>query len=562
MAFAGKINQRDEIIKCGLDPKYFIRQYVKIKHPIRGLIPFKMFSYQDDLVDSYRDASVGGSGSRFNVVLKARQLGISEVTAAYALWLMLFHREKNVVVMASKAETAKNILRKITTAVKKIPRWLMLAEITTDNKLSIEFDNGSRCVAIATSEDAGRSEAVSFLIIDEAAFVTNLDELWTGLYPTVAAGGSCAMISTPNGVGNKFHSIYADAVEGENDFVPHKFMWWVHPERIEGLVDDPDRPGFKTSPWFVNEVKAANMSPRDVAQELECNFNASGDTVISPIMLKWIHDSCVEPLEKILPDRGLHVWSASRKDGRYFITADVARGDGRDNSAAHVWDIDSMAQCAEYYGKIPVNGFAEILVNLGRQYGDALLVVENATVGLACLEHVKAFGYPNVYYSRRGDQKPGEAVNSTWGTDDSELVVGFTTSSKVRPLMISKLEEFIRKRTIIIRSQRLHNELKTFIWEDGRPEAQRGSNDDLVMAAAIGVWIRDTFLSTIAASSEMTEKLLNNIGISRVLNNEIDGASKNPRDASNRPMGIYTPDPNYTIRLPHGRKINLGWLKG
>lgn len=562
MSVKSRFDQRDEIIKCGRDPNYFIRTYVKIKHPVRGLIPFKMFDYQEELVNSYRDASVGGSGSRFNVVLKARQLGISEVTAAYALWLMLFHREKNVVVMASKADTAKNILRKIITAVKKIPKWLMLAEITTENKLSIEFDNGSRAVAIATSEDAGRSEAVSFLIIDEAAFVPNLEELWTGLYPTVAAGGSCAIISTPNGVGNKFHSIYADAVDGVNDFAHHRFMWWVHPERIAGLMDDPDRPGFKTCPWFVNEVKAANMSPRDVAQELECNFNASGDTVISPLMLKWISDSCIDPLEKNLPDRSLFIWNSPKKEGRYFVTADVARGDGRDHSACIVWDIDSMSQQAEYYGKIPVGGFAEILVTLGREYNDALLVVENATVGLACLEHIKSYGYPNVYYSRRGDQKPGEAVNSTWGTNDSELVLGFTTSSKVRPLMISKLEEFVRKRTIGIRSRRLYQELKTFIWQDGRPEAQRGSNDDLVMTAAIAVWIRDTFLSTVAASSEMTEKLLGNIGISRVLNNEIEGASKDPRDVSNRPMGIYTPDPNYTIRLPHGRKVDLGWLKG
>lgn len=550
-----KTDLRKEVITCGKDPSYFIKKYVKIKHPVKGLIPFQMYDYQTELVTDYQR-------HRFNIVLKARQLGISEVTAAYATWLMLFHKEKNIIVMASKAETAKNIIRKVATALKKLPRWLMLADITTDNKLSIELSNGSRIAAIATSEDAGRSEAVSFLIIDEAAFVQRFDELWTGLYSTVAAGGRAVVLSTPNGVGNKFHELYSDAEEGKNDFKPHRLMWWLHPERSIGLEDDPERPGFKTSPWFKNEVKAANMSPRDVAQELECNFNASGDTILTAQSLNWLNNVTLPPLEKKHIDRNLFVWSLPIKNQRYFISADVARGDGRDNSCAHAWDSNTMSQVAEYYGKLPVEDFARVIVDMGREYNNALVVVENSSIGLACLEHVRLMGYPNVYYSRRGDQRPGEAVDSSWGAMSDDLVPGFTTSQKNRPLMISKLEEYIRNKTINIRSSRMLEEFKTFIWNNGRPEAMKGKNDDAVMAAAIGVWIRDTYLAPFLTSANVQEKMIDAISLNRTYNNQINGASKDPRHSPTLGDGRRYVDPRdaMRVRLPKGMELDVGWL--
>ena len=110
-----------EVIKCGRDPAYFIRKYVKIQHPVRGLLPFDLYDYQDKLLECYEE-------HRFNVILKARQLGISEVTAAYATWLMLFRRDKNILVMATKKDTSKNIIRKVATAIKNLPPWLMLSK--------------------------------------------------------------------------------------------------------------------------------------------------------------------------------------------------------------------------------------------------------------------------------------------------------------------------------------------------------------------------------------------------------------------------------------------------
>jgi hypothetical protein len=546
---------RNEIITCGRDPVYFIKKYVQIQHPKRGLIPFKLFDYQEKLLHDYVT-------DRFNIILKSRQIGISEVTAAYAVWLMLFHKDKNILVMASKAETAKNIIKKVKTSFKYIPEWLMLADVITDNRFSVELSNGSQIKAIATAHDAGRSEALSLLIIDEAAFVIGLDELWTGLYPTVAAGGNVIILSTPNGVGNKFHQLYEEAADGLNEFKTTKLMWWVHPERIAGLRDDPDRPGFKTSPWYKHEIGAANMSPRDIAQELECNFNASGDTMVSSEMIDCLEQGVIEPISREHWDRGLSIWWNPQSNKRYFISADVARGDGKDYSACHVWDIDTMDQCAEYYGKIPVEEYAKLMVDLGHRYNNAMLVIENNSIGLACLEHVRLLGYENVYYSMKGDEKAGQSVNTTWGPPNGDLVIGFVMSPKTRPLVMSKLEEYIRNRLMFVRSKRLIAELRTFIWKDGKPQAMRGYNDDLVLSAGIGCWIRDTVLMPNVNAEKAEHKLLNGISVMKNVNTDIVGASKDPRYVKQATMGAFAVERKnpYTVSLPNGKQIDFTWV--
>ena len=548
---------RNEIVRCGRNPAYFIRKYVRIQHPTRGLIPFELYDYQEDLLESYRE-------QRFNVILKARQLGISEVTASYAAWLMLFHRDKNILVMATKQLTATNIIRKVQVALKKIPKWLMLSHITTDNKLSIELSNGSRIKAIASSDDAGRSEALSLLIVDEAAHIPNLDDLWTGLLPTVTAGGNIIMLSTPNGVGNLFHKVWQDSETEQNDFYPTKLMWWRHPERIEDLDDDPNRPGFKTSSWYRKEIKSSNMSARDVAQELDCNFNASGDTVLSSQALEWMESECVQdPISKEHDDRGLFVWHEPATGRRYCISADVARGDGKDFSAFHVWDVDSMVQVAEYCGRIPPDQFASILCNTGAKYHNAMLVIENNNIGMTCLTHVINRGYPNVYYSRKGDGKSGEAVNTAYNVQAEDLIPGFTTSPKTRPLIVAKLEEYSRNRHFTINSKRTLRELRTFIWNNGRPEGMRGYNDDLTMAAALGIWIRDTFLSGELVTAAFQEKMLSGISLSKSQITDIDGASKDPRHIPQRQLAPFgQPRDPLKIRLPNGQEADFAWLLG
>ena len=235
-----------EIVKSGKDPHYFINNYAKISHPIHGLVPFKTYEFQKDILEDFNDY-------RFSVILKARQMGISTIIGAYISWMMLFHRDKNILVMATKYQTASNLVKKVKAVMKHLPDWLRIADINVDNRTSFELANGSQIKASSTSGDAGRSEALSLLVVDEAAHVDGLEELWTGLYPTLSTGGRCVALSTPNGVGNWFHQTYTDAEEEKNDFFPTILPWDLHPERDQG--------------WYEKETR--NMSRREIAQELE-----------------------------------------------------------------------------------------------------------------------------------------------------------------------------------------------------------------------------------------------------------------------------------------------------
>lgn len=154
-----KEDQVREIIRCGKDPIYFTKNYVKIQHPVRGAIPFETYKFQDDCLNQFQK-------NRYNIVLKSRQLGLSTICADYAVWDAIFHRDRNILVIATKLDTAINFIKKVKFMLLSLPKWLLLPKFE-DNKRSIRFTNGSTITAIPTSPDAGRSEALSTLIVDE-----------------------------------------------------------------------------------------------------------------------------------------------------------------------------------------------------------------------------------------------------------------------------------------------------------------------------------------------------------------------------------------------------------
>ena len=498
-----------EVVRCGKQPDYFINTYCKIPHPGKGLIPFKTYDFQSQLVE---DLAL----HRFIIVLKARQLGISTITAAYIAWLIMFHRDKNVLIVATKLTTAANMVKKVKTIMRNLPVWLKMAELVVDNKNSIELTNGSQVKASTTSGDAGRSEALSLLVIDEAAHVENLRELWTGLYPTISTGGRCIAISTPNGVGDWFHETYVGAVNSENEFYSVKLPWPVHPER-----DDK---------WFETETK--NMSQRQIAQEYECNFNTSGDTVIHPDDILRIKESIREPKYRVGFDRNIWMWEEAKPDNTYLLVADVARGDGFDSSAFHVFKLETMELVAEYKGKVAPDIFSDVVYTSAMEFNQAMLVVENNSVGHHVLTKLIERGYPNLYFSKKGNH---EFVEQHLAEGNSAVVPGFTTSHKTRPLIIAKFEEFIRNKIITIYSTRLANELDTFIWRSGRPEAQRGYNDDLIMAASIGCWVRDTAIIENKRDLEYKKAFINAIITS---NTQLDTRVVGQQKLSTREMAL------------------------
>ena len=449
-----------EIVLCGQDPVHFINKYAMIQTPMKGTIKFDTYAFQDDCVQSFID-------HRFNIIVKARQLGLSTVTAIYAVWLAIFYRDKNILVIATKLATAQNFIKKVKVALAALPPWLVLPSVTEKTKQLVAFSNGSQIKAIPTSEDAGRSEALSLLIVDEAAFIRDFDTLWTGLYFTLAEGGRAIIISTPNGTGGMYHKLVEDAEAGTSEFNLTKLMWHAHPKR-----DDA---------WLEKEIK--NMTPHAIAQELMCDFAGSGNTFVTADIIEKLRLQVEQPIERSGVKNEIWWWAYPQPGEEFVISADVSRGDANDYSSFQIINKRTAEQVCEYRGKIRPDQFGILLAEYGKRFNNALICPENNTYGQGTILKLVELGYKNLHFKSLKDKFDlmyGDPTTASLGK------VGIVTSVATRGPMLRLLEERLRNNTLKVRSSRFVDELKTFVMKGDKPKAKKGAFDDVLMAMAIG----------------------------------------------------------------------------
>jgi len=306
---------RQEYIKCLQDPVHFMRKYCMVQHPTRGRVNFNLYPFQEQVLKLWLK-------NDYSIINKSRQLGISTLAAGFSLWTMLFHKDKTVLCIATKQSTAVNMVDKVQFMYQQLPGWLKGKEKPdSNNKLSLKLSNGSQIVASSAASDAGRSYAVSLLLIDEAAFIDGIDRIYTAIKPTISSGGGCIALSSPNGIGNWFHKTWVGAINNENSFLPIKLPWEVHPER--------------DAQWFENEK--ANMGPQEIAQEYECDFLASGNNVVTNDILEYYEQNHIsDPVERRGMSGDYWIWEYPNPTETYVVCADVARGDGSDYSTFHI----------------------------------------------------------------------------------------------------------------------------------------------------------------------------------------------------------------------------------
>jgi hypothetical protein len=461
---------KNEYQKCALDPVYFMQKYIKIQHPVRGTIPLDPYPFQRDALNFFAE-------NRFTLILKSRQMGITTLIAAYSLWLMIFNKDKNVLVISIKQETSKEIITKVRFANDRLPSWLKRSA-DEDNKLSLRLDNGSQIAAVSAAADAARSKAISLLILDEAAFIDDIEEIWKSAYNTLSTGGRSIVLSTPNGVGNWFHQKWVEAEKKKNDFRTMRLMWSLHPERNQSWRDEQTK----------------QLGIKGASQECDCSFISSGNNVIDLNILSDYEENKIREPKELRRNNSLWIFDYPDPHKDYIVCADCARGDGSDYSAAHVLDIDTLEQVAEFQDQIPTDEFGDLLVSIATEYNDALLVVERENIGWAVLQTIVDRQYKNTFYSSN-DLKIIEIhrqMTNRFYSEEKKVLPGFSTTIKTRPLIVSKLEAYFRSKEVDIRSIRLINELKTFIWDNNKAQAAPNYNDDLIMSLGIGLWVRDT----------------------------------------------------------------------
>ncbi len=513
-----------EYAKCAQDPVYFLGKYGIIQHPVKGKVNFNLYDFQEKSLNSFMK-------NDYNVVLKARQLGLSTLTAGYALWMMTFQQDKNILVIATKQDTAKNLVTKVRVMHANLPGWLK-QPCVEDNKLSLRYRNGSQVKAVASSEESGRSEALSLLIIDEAAFIDKIDTIWAASQQTLATGGKALIISTPNGVGNFFHKTWMDAENGVNDFNFIRLHWSLHPDRDQSWRDEQDK----------------LLGPSLAAQECDCDFITSGRSVIDGLILEKIRENSVrEPMERRGVDSNYWIWQPPNYTKNYVVSADVSRGDGTDYSAFHIIDVETLEQVAEYRGKISTQDFGNMLVNVATEYNNALLVVENNNIGWAAIQQVIDREYENLFYTSKDLQYVDvqHQMTNKYRAQERNMVPGFSTTQKTRPLIVAKLEEMFREESVNVHSQRLIDELFVFIYNGNRAEALQGYNDDLVMSFAIALWVRDTALRLRAEGIELTKRSFDYF--------QHHGTIYSADDSENE---------SWKMEVPNSEKEDLTWLIG
>lgn len=325
-------------------------------------------------------------------------------------------------------------------------------------------------------------------------------------------GGSAILISSPSGVGTLFHKIWLGAKEGEdgegkpnpgqgtNNFYRIELPWTVHPERDQK--------------WF-EEQKAEIISAkgeRGVNQELLCAFNSSGDTFLKTEFLDTLENNCSKPIAYYGPSGNVWIWKYAEPDHKYLITADIARGDAGDFSTIQVIDTTKDEQVAEFQGKIPPDDLADLMIDLGFKYNQALLCPELNSFGLMTATTLKKSNYKNLFYEKFSRNAFITPIND----EIKDEMPGITTSAKTREEMLAKLEGVLRNQKIRLYSVRLMNEIKTFIWKNNKAQAMKGYNDDLIMSLAIACNLYEAAGTTAYDSLEVAISMLQ--GMSRNTN--------------------------------------------
>lgn len=332
--------------------------------------------------------------------------------------------------------------------------------ITTNGYINhnsmMEFINGSFIESIPTSEEAGRSESLSLLVIDEAAIVRWASTIWAAAAPAISTGGSAILNSTPYGISGFYHSKWVEAItDSDSPFHPIRLYWKMHPERDQK--------------WYDTMSKA--LGPRRTAQEIDGDFLSSGSTVFDLTDIKAIEDTLSEyPVIETRFNGQLRIMNKPKQDVRYFIGADVATGRSNDYSAFTLGDSNGE-EAAVFKGRIPVEKYAKILGNLGKEFNWATIAPETNDIGLAVTTLLQTEGYPQLYYHKKLLKKKGKS------RPEVEQYPGWITTSKNRSLIIDGLEEDIRKDNITIKDPFFVQEAYTFIYDSiGRPVAMGKHN--------------------------------------------------------------------------------------
>ena len=453
----------EEYKKCMESPLYFIKNYVQIVNVDRGLVPFDMWDFQEDMINNFHD-------ERFVICKMPRQTGKSTTIISYLLHFVLFNPEVNVAILANKGAVARELLSRLQLAYEHLPKFLQQG-VTVWNKGNIELENGSKILASATSGSAVRGSSFNIIFLDEFAHVPNTiaESFFTSVYPTISSGETTKVfiVSTPLGM-NLFYKMWIDAEEKRNNYVPIE----VHYTQVPG----------RDEKWRQETIK--NTSEVQFNQEFLCEFLGSTHTLIDASKLRSMVFK-----KPVFSKNNIDVYEEPIKKATYCMIVDTAQGKGQDFSAFSVFDVSQIPyrQVAKYRdNNISPMLYPNIIYQVGMKYNTAFILLEINDMGAQVAENLHYdLEYENVMIT----SMKGRAGQQIGGGFSKNIQLGIRTSKQLKRIGCATLKEMIETDKLIVPDFETIAELTTFASRHNSFEAEEGAHDDLAMTLVIFAWL-------------------------------------------------------------------------
>lgn len=468
--------QITDLVAC-MDPDegylYFARKFAYIQHPTKGKLLFDPYEYQLRLMHSYHSY-------RFNINMMPRQTGKTTCAAIYLAWYAMFNPDQTILIAAHKYTGAQEIMSRIRFVYETCPDHIR-AGVTSYNKGSIEFENGSRIISQTTTGNTGRGLSISLLYCDEFAFVQpNIaEEFWTSISPTLATGGRAIITSTPNSDEDTFATIWKQAEQkfdehgneqevGINGFHSFIAQWDEHPDRDEQ--------------WKKDEI--GRIGEEKFRREYGCEFLVFEETLINSLKL-----AAMEGISPKIQMGQVRWYKKPDPKKSYVVALDPSMGTGGDYAAIQIIELPTYEQAGEWqHNQTAIPGQIRVLRDVctylaeeTKGSNNIYWSVENNGIGEACLLVIQDFGEENI---------PGLFVSEPIRKGHvRKFRKGFNTTHSSKTTACARLKTMVENDKLLIKSKPLISELKAFIAAGSSFQAKPGHTDDLVSSLLLALRI-------------------------------------------------------------------------
>ncbi|MCT2196191.1 terminase family protein [Paenibacillus sp. p3-SID1389] len=512
------LTKRQKIDKIMSSFPLFCKNFIKIVNNDGELVPFVLNDQQQYFIDN---------AGKYNLILKPRQLGFTTVSLAYCLWMAITNPNTNYLIVSYKGDSAKDLFAKLKRMNQYLPRdkYHVFPRTGKDNRDELVLSNGSTIRSTTTgNKDLGRGMSLMYVLLSEAAFYSDLNEVLLALEPALQKTEKSKIVleSTANGF-NHFQQLYDRATKGLSKYKAFFFPFYSTAYEKQFAFDIKEAVN-----WYRSTNKGQRLSAKDLSPEQKqlhdagCSLNMlmwreyilqdkdknqfyqeypatdiqafvnTGRSifdqtritdaihyVLPPITKEEIlkHESFPDILKQYI-GKGLEIYHLPKPKQRMFAGVDVASGSGNDYSTVSVFGADGQQYASFCRNDIPVYKFAEIVRAIGLFFNYAFLVIERNGFGTSVLERLREgeIPYLNLFKHRHFDK------------GKTRLQLGWSSNAVTKNKAVTDAKEMFECQLVQVNCRETLKQMQTFVDKDGKAENKsRTQHDDLVISLMLAI---------------------------------------------------------------------------